>query len=157
MVIPESCHDCWLWAYEMMVIPESCHDRCLWAYEMIVIPESCHDRCLWAYEMTKLDIYIFIIYFRYGAVVVVIVWYLDFQLPMQSVYTFDTGPLWSWLYGTWIYSYLYNQYILSIRGRCGRDCRHLDLQLPIQAVHVTTKEWVRIPFMARYTRYNVIR
>ena len=42
------------------------------------------------------------------------------------------GPSWSWLYGSWIYNYLYNQ-----------------CQSPL-------KLWVRIQLMARCTRYNII-
>jgi hypothetical protein len=41
-----------------------------------------------------------------------------------------------------------------------KDCNHdkgsLDLQLPMQSVPITTKLRVRIPFTARYTRYNII-
>ena len=39
---------------------------------------------------------------------------------------------WSWSYGSWIYSYLCNQYLSSL------------------------KLWVRIPFMVRYTQYNIM-
>jgi hypothetical protein len=31
-------------------------------------------------------------------------WYLDLQRQYM-------GPLWSWLYGSWIYNYLYNQFL----------------------------------------------
>ena len=31
----------------------------------------------------------------------------------------------------------------------------LDCQLHVQSVHITLKLWVRIPFMARCTRYNI--
>jgi hypothetical protein len=45
---------------------------------------------------------------------------------------FNQGPSWSWSYGSWIYNYLCNQ------------C------LPPQ------KLWIRIPFMARCTLYNIM-
>jgi len=32
----------------------------------------------------------------------------------------------------------------------------LNLQLPAQSVPITTKLWVRIPFMARCTQYNIM-
>jgi hypothetical protein len=41
-------------------------------------------------------------------------------------------PLWSWLYGSWIYNYLCNQCLSPL------------------------KLWVRTPFMARYTWYNIM-
>ena len=41
------------------------------------------------------------------------------------------GPLWSWLCGSWIYFYLCNQFLSP------------------------QKLWVRVPFMARCTRYNI--
>ena len=42
------------------------------------------------------------------------------------------GPLWSWSYGSWIYNYLCNQCLSPL------------------------KLWVRIPFMERCTRYNIM-
>jgi len=33
---------------------------------------------------------------------------------------------------------------------------HLDLQLPMQSVHITTKVVTSIPFISRCTRYNII-
>ena len=87
-----------------------------------------------------------------GAVVVVIVWYFDLQLPVQSVPITSNvvgsnpdqarcirlcdkvcqwlGPLWSWSYGSWIYNYLCNQCLsplmlwvrISIRARCTTLC-----------------------------------
>jgi len=42
------------------------------------------------------------------------------------------GPSWSWSFGSWIYNYLGNQHLLPL------------------------KLWVRIPFMARCTRYNIM-
>jgi hypothetical protein len=42
------------------------------------------------------------------------------------------GPLWSLSYSSWIYNYLWNQCLSPL------------------------KLWVRIPLMARYTRYNVM-
>jgi len=41
------------------------------------------------------------------------------------------GPSWSWSYGSWIYHYLRNQSLSPL------------------------KLWVRTPFMARCTRYNI--
>jgi len=41
-----------------------------------------------------------------------------------------SGPSWSWLYGSWIYNYLCNQCLSSL------------------------KLWARISLMARCTRYN---
>ena len=42
------------------------------------------------------------------------------------------GPSWSWSYGSWIYNYLWNQCLSPL------------------------KLWVRTPFMARCTRYNIM-
>jgi hypothetical protein len=42
------------------------------------------------------------------------------------------GPSWSWSYGSWIYNYLWNQFLSPL------------------------KLWVRTLFMARHTRYNIM-
>ena len=50
---------------------------------------------------------------------------------MQCV--FIAEPPWSWSYGSWIYNYMCNQRLSQL------------------------KLWVRIPLMAKYTRYKMIR
>ena len=54
--------------------------------------------------------------------------------PSQSVVFsfFNKGLLWLWSYGSWIYNYLCNQCLLPL------------------------KLWVRIPFIVRCTRYNIM-
>ena len=42
------------------------------------------------------------------------------------------------------------------RGRCGRDCMELDVQLPMQSVPITTKVVSSNPSRARCTRYNIM-
>ena len=49
-----------------------------------------------------------------------------------SIYIYMQGPSWSWLYCDWIYNYLGNQYNSSLTL------------------------WVRIPLMARCTRYIIL-
>ena len=44
----------------------------------------------------------------------------------------QVGPSWSWSYGSWIYNCLYNQCLSPL------------------------KFWVRTPFIARCTRYNIM-
>jgi hypothetical protein len=56
---------------------------------------------------------------------------LSFVLCFVYFYIFS-GPSWSWSYGSWIYNYLCNQCLSPL------------------------KLWVRIPFMAMCTRYNII-
>jgi hypothetical protein len=50
----------------------------------------------------------------------------------SSFLNFVSGSLWSGSYGSWIYNYLYNQCLSPIML------------------------WVRTPFMARCTRYNIM-
>jgi hypothetical protein len=60
-----------------------------------------------------------------------LVYLLAFLLIFNSCAT-DTTLSWSWSYGSWIYNYMCNQ-CLS----------------PLEVL-------VRTPFMARYTRYNIM-
>jgi len=52
----------------------------------------------------------------------------SFKYPIEVC----MGPSWSWSYGSWIYNYL---------------CHHCPSPL---------KLWVRTPFMARCTQYNIM-
>jgi len=52
------------------------------------------------------------------------------EMSIQHIVNMEWGP--SWLYGSWIYNHLGNQYLSPL------------------------KLWVRILLMARCTRYNII-
>ena len=58
-------------------------------------------------------------------------WYLD-PFYQQSKLDLLLGPSWLWLYGSWVFNYLCNQCLSLL------------------------KLWVRTPFMARCTRYNIM-
>ena len=51
---------------------------------------------------------------------------------LLHIYSTNLGPPWSWSYGSWIYNYLCNQCLSPLTL------------------------WVRTPFMARSTRYNIM-
>jgi hypothetical protein len=59
-------------------------------------------------------------------------WYLD-PFYQQSKLDLLLGPSWLWLYGSWVFNYLCNQCLLPL------------------------KLWVWTSFMARCTRYNIMR
>jgi hypothetical protein len=50
----------------------------------------------------------------------------------KNYFIFNKGPSWSWSYGSWIYNYLCNQCLSPL------------------------KLWVRTPFMAGCTGYNIM-
>jgi hypothetical protein len=52
--------------------------------------------------------------------------------PIIALWSNLEGPSWSWSYGSWIYTYLYNQYLSAL------------------------KLWVQILLMARWTCYNIM-
>ena len=60
--------------------------------------------------------------------------YNNIYIFIMSVCVY-VGPSWSWSYGSWIYNYMYlcNQYLSPLTL------------------------WIRIPLMARCTRYNFMR
>jgi hypothetical protein len=56
-------------------------------------------------------------------------WDLD---EPRAIFWLNKGPSWSWSYGSWIYNYLCNHCLSSLRF------------------------WVRVPLMARCTRYSIM-
>ena len=57
----------------------------------------------------------------------------QYEIFSLSLYQYRyEGPSWSWSYGSWIHNYLCNQCLSPL------------------------KLWVRTPFMARCTRYNIL-